>query len=69
MSNYPANATVTAARQLLLTADGAAAQSYAGQIMELTEGAAAYWLDQALPAGRQYWTTGEVAARTTSRWE
>ena len=37
--------------------------------MELTEGAAAYWLDEALVAGWQYWTTGEVAYRTTSRLE
>lgn len=58
-----------AARQLLLTDDRAVAQSCARQIMELTEGAAAYWLDQALTAGRQYWTTGEVAYRTTSRLE
>ena len=35
------------------------------QIMELTVGAAAYWRDQVLTAGRQYWTTGEVADRTT----
>ena len=48
---------------------GTAAQGYACQIMELREGTAAYWLDQALTAGRQYWTTGAVADRTTSRWE
>lgn len=58
-----------AARQLLLTDNGTVAQSCARQIMELTAGAAAYWLDQALVAGRQYWTTGEVAYRTTSRLE
>ncbi len=60
---------LAAARQLLLTDSAAAAQSYARQIMELTEGAAAYWLDKALLAGRQYWTTGAVAYRTTSRLE
>ena len=51
----------------MLTDRAGAAQSYAHQIMELREGAAAYWLDKVLPAGRRYWTTGGVAARTTSR--
>lgn len=62
-------ASLAAARELLLTASEAAAQTGARQIMELTEGAGAYWLDKVLVASQQYWTTGEVAYRTTSRLE
>ena len=38
-------------------------------MMKLRDIVAAYWLDRALTAGRQYWTTGAVADWTTSRRE